>query len=105
MYLIDQRLDGHFIEVHIGNGRKQPFDQQLIGILRWLSITVCRTSKTDQSAGQLILQSGNISLLAAYSGSSGTSFTACRLFTLKTKHLSVHHLFLLHLNLRYVRPG
>ena len=95
MYLINQRFDGHFIEVYIGDGRKQSFDKQLIGILIRLSVTVCCTCKADQSSGQLILQSCNICFLAAYSGSSCTSFAACCLLTLETKHLHVHHLLLL----------
>ena len=105
VHLIDQSLNGGFVEVHVGDGREQSFDEQLVGVFRRLRIAVSRTGKANQRADQLILQSGNIRLLAAYSGSSGTSFTTCRLFALKTKHLSVHHPFLLHLNLRYVRPG
>ena len=45
--------------------------------------------------GELILKSGNIRLLAAYSSSSATVFTSCRLFALETKHLRVHLPFLL----------
>ena len=95
MHFLDQRFDGRFIEIYICNGCKQAFDEQLIGILSRLGVAVCRTGKSDQSSGQLILQPCDISFLAAYSGSSCTCLAACRLFTLKTKHLCVHYLFLL----------
>ena len=95
MYLIDQSLDSGFIEVYVGNSRKQAFDQQFIGIISRLSVAICRTGKADQSTCQLILKTCNICLFAANTSSAGTAFASGCLLTLKTKHLSIHLHFLL----------
>ena len=102
MYFIDQSLQGGFIEVHVCNGCKQPFDQQFVCILCRFCITVCCTGKTDQGPGQLILKGGNISLFAANSRSPHTTFASGCLLTLKTKHFSFH---LTHSPYSKIRPS
>ena len=90
MYLIDQSLDSGFIEVYVGNSRKQAFDQQFIGIISRLSVAICRTGKADQSTCQLILKTCNICLFAANTSSAGTAFASGCLLTLETKHFPFH---------------
>jgi hypothetical protein len=90
MYLIDQSPDSGFIEVYVGNSRKQAFDQQFIGIISRLSVAICRTGKADQSTCQLILKTCNICLFAANTSSAGTAFASGCLLTLETKHFPFH---------------
>ena len=90
MYLVDQRLNRGLIEVHVGDGGEQTFDEQLVCVFGRLRITFRRSCKTDQCAGQLILQSSNIRLFAANTCAAGTAFASGCLLTLETKHFSVH---------------
>ncbi len=90
MYFIYQGLYCGFIEVYVGDGRKQSLDEQFIGVFGRLSVAVRSTGKADQRAGQFVLQTCDISFFAANTGSSGTAFSSGCLLTLKTKHLSFH---------------
>ncbi len=55
MDLVNQGLNGDFVEVYVGDGCEQPLDHQLAGVFNRLRGAVRRTGKTDQCAGQLIL--------------------------------------------------
>ena len=95
MDLVNQGLNGDFVEVYVGDGCEQSLDHQLADIFNRLRGAVRRTGKTDQCAGQLILQSSDIRCLSADAGLSHAALTACGLLTLKTKHLRIHFSYLL----------
>ena len=92
---VDQVPDRFPVKTHIGDGRKQPLDQETVGVLRRVRIPLGGACKPDQRAGQLILEPCHVGVLSANAEFALAAGASGCLFTLKTEHLTIHSGFLL----------
>ena len=80
-------IDGGIVKADIGDGGKETVQHKLIGHLgNGIRVSQSGTGEAYESAGQTVLKIGSPGFLSADTGAASTPFTACSLFTLKTKH-------------------
>lgn len=86
MDFVDHNLGRFRIEVDVGNGREQAFEDDPVGLCR-RNGRLTGTGETDEGSGQLVLKSGFCRRFPADTGTARTACTESRLFTLEAKHL------------------
>ena len=94
MCQLDLLSDGLRIEIHVGDRHEKSVNKHLPGLIRNLSVGICRVREADQRTCQFILKFRNVCRFSADTCSSCAGFASCCLFTLKTKHIT-HLSFLL----------
>lgn len=86
MDFVNHNLRRFGVEVDVGNGREQAFENDSVG-LRRRNGGLTGAGETDQSAGQFVLKAGFSRRFSTDTGTTRTACTESGLFTLEAKHL------------------
>lgn len=86
MNLVDHDLCRFGVEVDVGNGREQAFEDDTVGVIRWNG-SLTGAGQADEGTGQFVLETGFSRRFPTDPGTARTACTECRLFTLEAKHL------------------
>ena len=90
MHLSNPFAQSLFIEIHIGNCRKQPFNHHPPCIRTYLRCLMDSTRQSHQCTRQFILKLRHIRSFSTYTCCSRTAAASGRLLTLIAKHLIIH---------------
>ena len=91
-HFFNEGRDRFAVEAYIRNcGEETLYYQSVCRLVDGGLISFRGPCKADERTGEPILQFRCLSFLAAYAGMACAGRAACCLFTLKTKHFSIHH--------------